>query len=92
YWHLMLPRMLTRDRRTPPTSVVAVELTDTGDRWVADGSSGSVVLTDAAPAAVLSGSAAEMLLRLWGRPVPGKAIAIEGDLAVAAQWLALGGS
>lgn len=92
YWHIMLPRMLTREQKTPPTTVVGVELTDVGGRWVANGSSGAVVVTDETPAAVIRGAAADVLLRLWGRPVAAGSIEIAGDPTVAAEWLALGGS
>jgi len=92
YWHIMLPRMLTREGRTPPVSTVAVELTDTGHRWVADGATGGVRVVSGDAPALLRGTAADMLLRLWGRPVAPGAITIEGDQAVAAEWLSLGGS
>ncbi|MDO8390117.1 MAG: maleylpyruvate isomerase family mycothiol-dependent enzyme [Actinomycetota bacterium] len=92
YWHVMLPRMLTREHRTPPTSRLAVELTDTGHRWIADGSSGGVVVVRGDAPAVVRGTAVDVLLRLWGRPVATDAITIDGDAAVAAEWLALGGS
>jgi len=91
YWTVMLPRMLTREQRTTPSSVLQVKV---GDRvWTVDGSSGlPVPAPQAAPAATISGSAPDMLLRLWGRPVTDGAVQIEGDAQVAADWLALGGS
>ncbi len=93
YWNVMLPRMLSREGRTTPSSVLAVRLTDGPGEWLVDGASGSVVLGAAsAPAATISGTAATMLLRLWGRPVAAGEIAVSGDPAAAAEWLALGGA
>ena len=95
YWTVMLPRMLSREKLTPPASVLRVRLTDQPGEWTVDGASGTVVLAGSgvtAPAATLSGTAADMLLRLWGRPVAPDAIAVEGDAQVAAAWLALGGA
>lgn len=93
YWTVMLPRMLSREGRATPSSVLAVRLTDGPGEWLVDGSSGTVMLGGtAAPAATISGTSAAMLLRLWGRPVADGAIAVSGDSAVAADWLALGGA
>jgi uncharacterized protein (TIGR03083 family) len=95
YWTVMLPRMLSREGRATPSSVLAVRLTDAPGEWVVDGRSGVVVLgaaVSAAPAATISGTAAAMLLRLWGRPVADGAVEVAGDSAAAAQWLALGGA
>lgn len=91
YWTVMLPRMLTREQRSTPSSVVQVEV---GDHvWVIDGASGLPVLSpQATPTASISGTPADMLLRLWGRPVADGAIRIEGDAQVAADWFALGGA
>ena len=90
YWNVMLPRMLSREKRTTPSSVLQVRV---GDQvWTADGRSGAVVLCDLTPGAVVSGNSADMLLRLWGRPVADGAITVEGDPQVAADWFALGGS
>jgi len=93
YWTVMLPRLLSRERLTTPPSIVAVHLTDRAGEWVADGRSGRVVLDpSAAPSATISGDAATVLLRLWGRPVGGSAITVSGDAAAADAWLALGGA
>ena len=88
----MLPRMLTRERRTPPSSRLAVELTDTGRRWVASGADGVVSVVSGDAAAVVRGSSLNVLLRLWGRAVPAGSITVIGDATVATEWLALGGS
>lgn len=93
YWTVMLPRMLTRESKTTPASVLAVSLTDTGRSWTVDGQSGLPVIDSSATAAAqLSGPAEAVLLRLWGRPVPEGSIVISGDAAVAADWLELGGA
>ena len=94
YWTVTLPRMLSRERRTPPASVFATSTTDTGGRWVVDGASGQVLPAgpDVNPHAELRGSALDLLLRLWGRPVDGGALEVVGDAEVCADWLALGGA
>jgi uncharacterized protein (TIGR03083 family) len=92
YWTIMLPRMLTREQRSTPSTRIAVQTTDTNHRWVIDGSSGLPVLDDAdAPVAgELLGPAETVLLHLWGRPAQGDTLT--GDQGVIAAWLALGGS
>ena len=92
YWNVMLPRMLTRERRTPPNSRIAVELSDTGRRWVVSGADRVVSVVTGDAAAVVRGSSLVVLLRLWGRVVPDGSLAVDGDAAVATEWLALGGS
>lgn len=91
YWTVMLPRMLTREQKSTPASVLQARV---GDRvWTVDGGSGLPVLApQATAAATISGAPADMLLRLWGRPVAEGAIRVEGDARMAADWLALGGS
>ena len=71
-----------------------VATTDTRGSWVVAGTSGGVVvrLDGAEPAAVLRGTANDVLLALWGRPVPDGALAVEGDQSVSDAWLALGGA
>lgn len=92
YWTVMLPRMLIRTQRRTPATTLAVELTDVADRIVVDGSTGlpAVLPSGVQAPATLSGPAAQVLLRLWGRPADG--VAVEGDPEVAAAWLALGGN
>ncbi|MDO9173255.1 MAG: maleylpyruvate isomerase family mycothiol-dependent enzyme [Actinomycetota bacterium] len=93
YWTVMLPRVVSRESLTVPRSVIAVRLTDTGGSWVIDGREGTVVLAAAGvePAAEISGPALEVLLRLWGRPIPDGSVQIAGDETAAGEWLALGG-
>ena len=94
YWTVMLPRLVSREHLTVPPSVLAVELHDAAGRWVVDGRGGTVAL--AAPGtqadAVLQGGAQDVLLRLWGRPVPDGSTRIGGAGAVADDWLRLGGA
>jgi len=93
YFGVMLGRLVQREHLTVPASCFAVVTTDTGDRWVLDGGSGDIVVgEDVAPLASLSGTAQEVLLRLWGRPVHDGAVVIDGDHEIAAEWLALGGA
>ena len=44
------------------------------------------------PAGWLRGSANEVLLSLWGRPVPEGAITVDGDPSVCDAWLGMGGA
>lgn len=93
YWTVMLPRLITREQRTVPNSVIATSTTDTDQRWIVDGRSGAVLVGAAGdPHAELHGTAVDVLLRLWGRPVAADSVAVTGDAGVAAEWLALGGA
>jgi uncharacterized protein (TIGR03083 family) len=92
YWTVMLPRMLTREGRSTPATTIAVELTDTAERWVVCGDSGLPVLDAAAdPVALLRSDAESVLLALWGRP-SARPLTISGDGDALAAWLALGGA
>jgi len=94
YWTVMLPRLVTRESLTVPASVIEVQLSDTGRNWTVDGRTGSVLLAEpgTVPAAQLRGTAADVLLRLWGRPVADGAVNTSGDVAVVDEWLAMGGA
>ncbi|MDO8364811.1 MAG: maleylpyruvate isomerase family mycothiol-dependent enzyme [Actinomycetota bacterium] len=98
YWHVMLPRMLSREQRPVPASVFGVQLTDTGQRWVIDGRSGRVEVVapdttpDTTPDAEITGGAVDVLLRLWGRPVAEATVLASGAAVVSSAWLALGGA
>lgn len=91
YFGVMLPRMLTREGRRTPDTVLGVRLTDRPERWVLDGASGLPVASGRASHAELIGDAESVLLRLWGRPAAHDP-AVVGDGEVAAAWLALGGA
>lgn len=92
YWTIMLPRMLSREGRSTPTSRIAVQTVDTGHRWVIDGASGvPVVLTrDSTARAEVHGTAESLLLLLWGRPADD--YELHGDTDGADEWLGLGGA
>ncbi|MGB8862406.1 MAG: maleylpyruvate isomerase family mycothiol-dependent enzyme [Ilumatobacteraceae bacterium] len=94
YWTVMLPRLITRESLSVPCSVIAVNASDAGGRWVIDGRSGAVVMAspEAVPAAELTGPAESVLLRLWGRPVADGQVELSGDLDVIGHWLSLGGA
>ena len=94
YWTVMLPRVITRENLSVPSSVFATSTTDTGERWVVDGRSGMVTLAadGVQPEAELRGTALDVLLRIWGRPVADGALEITGDPTVSGEWLSLGGA
>ncbi len=93
YLGVMLPRMLSREGLVTPPTVWAISTSDTGDQWLVEGSSGTLVaIEDREPDALVVGPAAAVLLRLWGRPVPSGVVSVRGDPAAAAAWLALGGA
>ena len=94
YWTVMLPRVLSRENLSVPASVFATSTSDTGDRWVVNGRSGLVALAadGLQPAAELRGTALDVLLRIWGRPVADGVLEITGDLTVSGEWLSLGGA
>ena len=94
YWTVMLPRMVTREKQSVPASVFATSTTDTNERWIVDGTSGAVLMAaqGAQPEAEVRGTATDVLLRIWGRPVADDALQVTGDSEVARKWLALGGA
>ena len=94
YWTVMLPRLTSRERLSVPASVFATSTTDTNEQWIVDGTSGVVLLSaiGVEPAAEVRGTALDVLLRIWGRPVADGALQVTGDAAVAGEWLALGGA
>ncbi len=94
YWTVMLPRLISRENLTVPTSVFATSTTDTNERWIVDGYSGAVLLAAVGvqPEAELRGTALDVLLQIWGRPVVDGAVQVTGDPAVAGEWMALGGA
>lgn len=94
YWGVMLPRLVTREQLEVPSSVFGVATTDTEQQWVIDGTGGSVrkAADGSEPAGWLRGSANEVLLSLWGRPVPEGAITVDGDPSVCDAWLSMGGA
>jgi uncharacterized protein (TIGR03083 family) len=93
YFTVMLPRLLLREGRRTPASRLAVMVTDTATRWVVDGSTGLPALLPSGveAEAEIRGDAADVLLRLWGRPTV-TTVELDGHRPVADEWLALGGA
>ena len=94
YWTVMLPRVASRESLTVPASVFATSTTDTNERWIVDGRSGAVLPAAAGvqPETEMRGTALDVLLRIWGRPVTDGVLGVTGDPAVAGEWLGLGGA
>lgn len=68
---IMLPRQTARGRIAPPRQAVRLVAADTGAAWT---------LGPGEPVATLSGTAAELLLTLWGRhPYDDPALTWKGD-------------
>lgn len=88
---VFLPRMPARGFAPAVTRQVGVRAVDTGDEWtltpVSQGIAPSVERAKAVGEAVLSGTAAELLLCLWKR-LPPDALTVTGDAAVATDFLA----
>ncbi|TCC10792.1 maleylpyruvate isomerase N-terminal domain-containing protein [Kribbella soli] len=90
-FEVFLPRLLARGFAPAVTRQVGVRATDTGHEWtltpVSQGDPPHVERGKAAGEAVLSGTASELDLCLWKR-LPGTALTVEGDAAIAAEFLA----
>jgi uncharacterized protein (TIGR03083 family) len=88
---VFLPRMLARGAEPAVTRQVGIRATDTGDEWtltpVPAGDRPRVDRGQATGEAVVSGTAAELDLCLWKR-LPAEVLAVDGDRAVAAAFLA----
>jgi uncharacterized protein (TIGR03083 family) len=93
YFGLMLARRVARDGVTLPPSSLHVHCTDTAGEWTVQAVDGALECArehrkgDAA----LRGGAQDLLLALWGRPVPDGGFDVVGDADAAAAWLAIGG-
>jgi len=93
YFGMMLARRVARDGITLPASSLHVHCTDTAGEWTVQDVDGALACTrehrkgDAA----LRGGAQDLLLALWGRPVPDGVVDVVGDADAAAAWLAVGG-
>lgn len=92
YLTLALPRLIVRERLEVAEGSLEVRASDTGDRWLVTARGGTIEVGPAAPPTVsivqLSGTAQDVLLALWGRPVPAQRLASRGD---SASWLSRGG-
>jgi uncharacterized protein (TIGR03083 family) len=90
-FEVFLPRLLARGFAPAVTRQVGVRATDTGHEWtltpVSQGDRPLVERGKAAGEAVLSGTASDLDLCLWKR-LPGTVLTVEGDAAVAADFLA----
>ncbi|WP_129843417.1 maleylpyruvate isomerase family mycothiol-dependent enzyme [Streptomyces sp. RFCAC02] len=77
---MMAPRQITRGRATPPAHALHVIATDTGTTWT---------YGPGEPVATVAGTAADLLLTLWGRlPATGPALTWTGDERTARKILA----
>jgi uncharacterized protein (TIGR03083 family) len=98
YFALIVPRVVTRSGVVLPGPSVHVHCTDDGlpdgaGEWYVDAAGDYVVTREHRKGdAALRGRAEDLLLALWGRPVPDGAIDVVGDPAAAAAWLAVGGT
>lgn len=98
YFALMVPRLVSRDGVELPAGSLHVHCTDedldgvNGEWFVATADGYDVVPEHRKGDAVLRGRAEDLLLSLWGRPVPAGAVEVVGDPDVAAAWLAVGGT
>ena len=90
YFEVVVPRVMARDSRVPPTGTLAVRLIDTGDAFLVRSSPALVEVTGvdgAATDAAIEGTAEDVLLALWRRqmlPAMGAGLATD--------WLAFGGN
>lgn len=99
YVEVMLPRMLERGAVSLPDRSGRVELrVERGPSWWVEAADGVLVSSSSAgdppahdPDVVLTGGAEDLLLVLWGRRDP-EVLVVDGDAALAAAWLALGGN
>ncbi|HET6741236.1 MAG TPA: maleylpyruvate isomerase N-terminal domain-containing protein [Kribbella sp.] len=90
-FEVFVPRMLARGFAPAVTRQVGVRATDTGHEWtltpVSAGDPPRLERGRAMGAAVLSGTAADLVRCLWKR-LPETALTVEGDAGVAAGFLA----
>ncbi|ADB35142.1 protein of unknown function DUF1503 [Kribbella flavida DSM 17836] len=88
---VFLPRLLARGFAPAVTRPIGVRAVDTGDAWslapAGDSEPPKVERGRADGEAVLTGTAAELLLCLWKR-LPTERLTVEGDAQVAARFLA----
>ncbi len=89
YFEVIVPRVIDRDGRRAPVGILNVELTDVGGRLSVRSTGDKVdVLPSTENAAVIAGSAQDVLLALWRRtPLEGAP-----ESGIAAEWLEFGGN
>jgi uncharacterized protein (TIGR03083 family) len=94
YFELGLPRLVVRETITIPDSSMHVHCTDVAGEWLVwnDGGELRIRREHAKGDAALRGPAEAIQLRLWNRMSDRvDELDIVGDVAVAEQWLSLGG-
>jgi uncharacterized protein (TIGR03083 family) len=94
YFEIAVPRLLVRERLTPPTSSLHVHCTDVDGEWLVWSEDGEYRMerAHAKGDAALRGPAEAILLRLWGRPSPrADELNPVGDESALAAWLAVAG-
>lgn len=93
YFEVMVPRRLASDAAVPEGSL-HVHCTDVEGEWLvwAEGGEYRMIRAHQKGDAALRGPAADLLLRLWSRPVADGALSPVGDDGVLASWLAVGGN
>ncbi|MFZ4519610.1 MAG: maleylpyruvate isomerase family mycothiol-dependent enzyme [Microthrixaceae bacterium] len=98
YFTLIVPRRVARDGIDLPSGSLHVHCTDddlegVNGEWFVTAADGYAVTPEHRKGdAVLRGRAEDLLLALWGRPVPEGGVEVVGDPEIAAAWLAVGGS
>ena len=94
YLTVALPRVLSGEGVTAPTTTLHIHCTDVDGEWLIVPSADGLVITreHAKGDAALRGPAAALFAGLWGRQEAANEIDIAGDADVAASWLAIGGN
>ncbi len=94
YLTVALPRVLSGEGVTVPTTTLHIHCTDVDGEWLIVPSDDGLVITreHAKGDAALRGPAASIFAGLWGRQGAAGEIDIAGDADVAASWLAIGGN
>lgn len=94
YLTVIVPRLVQRDGVVLPSGSVHLHCTDVPGEWTVEVLDGrySVDRTHRKGDAAVRGTAEDLLLALWGRPVPDGAPEVLGDVEVGAAWMGIGGS
>lgn len=94
YLTLILPRLVQRDGRELPPGSVHLHCTDVPGEWTVEVLDGRFVVDRAHRKgdAAVRGTAGDLLLTLWGRPVPDGSVQLLGDAEVGRAWVAIGGT
>lgn len=94
YLTVIVPRLVQRDGVVLPSGSIHLHCTDVPGEWTVEVLDGrySVDRTHRKGDAAVRGTAEDLLLALWGRPVPDGAPEVLGDVEVGAAWMGIGGS